>query len=253
MNAQLRQHDTQSPVGWVPTIVPSVPSIADARVICSAPDRRPRSVSVFAATASLTIAAAAFGSFVHMAGKSAVASPRPMMVVEMTDLQTPPPPPPPPPEAKVQVAEIAPPSIVVPEPIVATPSAVPTMATVEAAAPPAVETSPTGTADAAPTAAPPAAGPTEAGDLSAKMVSAKPPSYPLESRRQHEQGTVVLAVLLSAEGRVAEVAVSRSSGFRRLDDAALNAVRRWRWSPMVRDGFPVLVRGLVTIPFILNG
>ena len=38
----------------------------------------------------------------------------------------------------------------------------------------------------------------------------------------------------------------------RLDKAALDAVRRWRWSPMLRDGQAVAVRGLVEIPFTLT-
>jgi protein TonB len=49
------------------------------------------------------------------------------------------------------------------------------------------------------------------------------------------------------------VSVSRSSGFARLDKAALDAVRRWRWSPLVRGGVPVMVRGIVDIPFVLQG
>ncbi|WP_252217111.1 energy transducer TonB, partial [Clostridium sp. CMCC3677] len=76
--------------------------------------------------------------------------------------------------------------------------------------------------------------PTEGGDLSSKMISAKPPSYPLESRRLHEEGTVVLAVLLSAEGQVAGISIAQSSGSDRLDQAALAAVRKWRWAPVFR-------------------
>jgi protein TonB len=102
-------------------------------------------------------------------------------------------------------------------------------------------------------AAPVARGPENLGELSAKMIAAKPPRYPMDSRRAHEQGTVVLSVLLSPEGRVSDVSIARSSGFARLDRAALDAVRDWRWSPLMRDGNPVMVRGVVTIPFILQG
>ena len=84
------------------------------------------------------------------------------------------------------------------------------------------------------------------------MIEATPPRYPQDSRRKHEQGTVVLAVLLGVDGRVAEISVSRSSGFERLDRAALAAVQRWRWSPVRRAGVPVMVRGLVEIPFVLK-
>jgi protein TonB len=52
---------------------------------------------------------------------------------------------------------------------------------------------------------------------------------------------------------VASVNVATSSGFYRLDRAALNAVRKWRWSPMKSNGQPMIVRGFVTLPFVLRG
>ncbi|QAY79944.1 energy transducer TonB [Sphingosinicella sp. BN140058] len=85
------------------------------------------------------------------------------------------------------------------------------------------------------------------------MLSAPPPKYPLESRRKREQGIVALSVLLGTDGRVETLSVSSSSGFDRLDKAALKAVREWRWAPLVRNGAPVQVRGIVTIPFQLRG
>lgn len=104
---------------------------------------------------------------------------------------------------------------------------------------------------------PPAAaspqGPVQVSDLDARAITIVPPKYPLESRRRREQGTVLLNVTLDAAGAVASVALARSSGFERLDKAALEAVRRWRWSPTVRGGEPVAVRGIVEIPFELTG
>lgn len=97
-----------------------------------------------------------------------------------------------------------------------------------------------------------ASGPADGGDLTGNLVSAKPPSYPVESRRKREQGTVILAVLLSAAGDVAEISIARSSGFERLDKAALQAVKKWRWAPFKRDGVAVTVKGQVAIPFVLS-
>lgn len=91
-----------------------------------------------------------------------------------------------------------------------------------------------------------------ASDLGTRMVSGGPPRYPLESRRKKEQGTVELLIVLGIDGAVETISVGRSSGFARLDNAALNAVRRWRWSPTTRDGAPVKVRGVVEIPFVLQ-
>lgn len=93
----------------------------------------------------------------------------------------------------------------------------------------------------------------EGGDLGTRMVSGQPPRYPMESRRQREQGTVVLSLTLGLDGRVEQISVSRSSGFERLDRAALDAVRKWRWEPVRRDGQALKVRGLVEIPFVLQG
>lgn len=92
----------------------------------------------------------------------------------------------------------------------------------------------------------------DGGDLSSRMIAADPPRYPHESRRKKEQGTVVLSVLLATDGSVADISIADSSGFARLDEAALKAVRRWRWSPTIRDGAAVMVKGLVEIPFILR-
>ena len=117
-------------------------------------------------------------------------------------------------------------------------------------APPPVEPVRETSAGAGPVAA--AVSMIQGGDLGARMVSGKPPRYPLESRRKKEQGTVLLSLILGTDGAVEQISVSRSSGFSRLDDAALQAVRRWRWEPVIRDGAAVKVKGLVEIPFVLQ-
>ena len=58
-----------------------------------------------------------------------------------------------------------------------------------------------------------------------------PPQYPAESRKLREQGVVLLKVAVTAAGRAAEVQLQRSSGYARLDEAALRAVRRWEFKP----------------------
>lgn len=101
-----------------------------------------------------------------------------------------------------------------------------------------------------PAPAPPATA--TATDLSATMIAARPPSYPTLSRRNREQGIVTLAVRLSLDGQVDAVSIARSSGFERLDKAALAAVKHWRWSPTMREGRAVAVAGLVRMPFVLR-
>ena len=55
------------------------------------------------------------------------------------------------------------------------------------------------------------------------------PAYPNLSRRLNEQGQVLLSVYVSEEGRATSLRIKKSSGFNRLDDAALEAVSRWRF------------------------
>jgi len=98
----------------------------------------------------------------------------------------------------------------------------------------------------------PAGAPVASADLAARLIAFAAPTYPVESRRQREQGTVTLSLLLDTEGRVADIAIARSSGFARLDHAALDAVKHWRWAPLMVQGMPAKVRGEVRIPFVLK-
>ncbi|MBO7412011.1 MAG: TonB family protein [Ottowia sp.] len=64
------------------------------------------------------------------------------------------------------------------------------------------------------------------------------PAYPSMSRRLGETGRSVIRVLVGADGSAKNVRLQRSSGFDRLDQAALDAVRRWRFVPGTRGGVP---------------
>ena len=87
-------------------------------------------------------------------------------------------------------------------------------------------------------AAPPPAPAPEPELVSAVQVETPEPEYPRLSRRLAEQGTVELRMRVLADGSVGEVAIVRSSGFERLDRAALEGVRRWRCRAATRDGVP---------------
>jgi periplasmic protein TonB len=79
------------------------------------------------------------------------------------------------------------------------------------------------------------------------------PPYPSRSRRRGEQGTVMLHVLVGADGSVERVEIAASSGFDALDDAALATVReRWRFVPARRDGVPAESWVMVPIRFALT-
>jgi protein TonB len=72
------------------------------------------------------------------------------------------------------------------------------------------------------------------------------PSYPASARRLGVQGTTLLSVFVTADGRVGEVQVRQSAGHRDLDQAAVEAVRRWRFEPARRGTEAVAV--WVTLP-----
>ena len=79
------------------------------------------------------------------------------------------------------------------------------------------------------------------------------PVYPPLSRRAGEQGRVLLRVHVSAQGGALEVDIAKSSGSPRLDSAAVDAVRRWRFVPARQGEKPVAAWVLVPISFSLEG
>jgi protein TonB len=78
------------------------------------------------------------------------------------------------------------------------------------------------------------------------------PVYPGMSRRMGEQGTVVLRVFINTEGRAEKSEIRTSSGYSRLDDAALATVQRWRYVPGKRAGVPEAMWFNVPIRFLLD-
>lgn len=86
-------------------------------------------------------------------------------------------------------------------------------------------------------------------DASAKPVRSPPPEYPASAAQRGEAGTVLLQVQVDAQGRPAEVDVVQSSRSRALDREAVRAVRRWEFSPAVRNGQPVPAKVLIPIEF----
>lgn len=76
--------------------------------------------------------------------------------------------------------------------------------------------------------------------------------YPRAALRRRAEGTVVLHVLVDAEGRAQRIELSRSSGHRELDDAARAAVGRARFRPVLERGVAVPAWGFVPIEFRLS-
>jgi len=89
--------------------------------------------------------------------------------------------------------------------------------------------------------------------FAADYLDNPPPAYPAMSRRVGEQGRVVLRVLVNPKGRADDVEIRSSSGHFRLDEAARDTVRRWRFVPAKRGDQPVPAWVLIPISFRLEG
>jgi periplasmic protein TonB len=87
----------------------------------------------------------------------------------------------------------------------------------------------------------------------ARYLDNPAPAYPTLSRRLGEEGKVVLRVFVEADGHAANVEVKVGSGSPRLDEAALDAVRRWKFVAARRGAEPVAAWVLVPIAFHLKG
>jgi protein TonB len=150
---------------------------------------------------------------------------------------------PPPPKPVPQVRKQP---VVQPQPVLAVASPMATSSFVVAPQPPAPPPQPI--------AAPPSPAPVAvvAARFDADYLHNPKPVYPALSRRLSEEGKVLLKVRVSAQGTALDVAVSKSSGFARLDAAAAEAVTRWRFVPARRGDEAVDSSVVVPITFALE-
>ncbi len=84
-----------------------------------------------------------------------------------------------------------------------------------------------------------------------KLLDMKPPDYPPRCLRMGIEGNVRVRVLVGENGRPQEVTIDRSSGDASLDQAALEAVRQWRFEPAMRRGVPVRAWVIAPLEFKL--
>ena len=115
---------------------------------------------------------------------------------------------------------------------------------------PAIEASTVATAAAAPQTPAPAR--IELPSSDAAYLNNPRPSYPALSRRLGEQGKVVVRVLIGVDGTAQQAEIRTSSGFERLDQAALATVRGWRYVPGKRNGTAEAMWFNVPINFVLE-
>ncbi|MBS7698517.1 MULTISPECIES: TonB family protein [unclassified Chelatococcus] len=72
------------------------------------------------------------------------------------------------------------------------------------------------------------------------------PAYPEALRQSGQEGTVLLQVMVDEGGIPRQIGIARSSNVALLDEAAVLAVRRWRFSPASQDG--KAIAATVTLP-----
>lgn len=157
------------------------------------------------------------------------------MVEKKPELARPLPPPPKAPLRKPPIAQ--------PQPVLAVASPAATSSFTVAPQPPA----PPAQAVVAPPAPAPVA--VVAARFDADYLHNPKPVYPALSRRMNEEGRVLLKVRVSAQGTALDVAVSKTSGFPRLDAAAVDAVTRWRFVPARRGDDAIDSTVVVPITF----
>ena len=153
------------------------------------------------------------------------------------DIPPPPPPPPPknlppPPPAYVPPVDVA----------VAAPAAANAIAAVTATPQPPAPVAVYAPAPAAPAPPPPPAPVVKADPVRVAAVvnsaNCEKPDYPSASRRLEEEGTVSLRFLVGVDGKVIQAEVEKSSGYKRLDEAARAGLSRCAFKPATVDGKP---------------
>jgi TonB family protein len=91
--------------------------------------------------------------------------------------------------------------------------------------------------------------PVSRGVAQGRLIRKVDPVYPVQARTQRITGPVVLEIRLSKDGRVRDISIV--SGDPQLVTAAVQAVRRWQYSPTLLDGNPVEATKRVTVLFKL--
>ena len=150
---------------------------------------------------------------------------------------------PPPPKAPPTAPPPQQPSWVPPVevPVAAAPTAQAITAVTSAPTAAAVQTAPSAPATPIPTPTPPVASkPSPAVRTAAAVSSVRcdKPDYPSASRRMEEEGTVSLRFLVAVDGQVLQSEIEKSSGFKRLDEAARAGLSKCLFRPATVDGKP---------------
>ena len=98
----------------------------------------------------------------------------------------------------------------------------------------------------------PMARPSSGRILAPRILQKKDPVYPANATRQGLEGKVVLKIEVQVDGRAGEIIVVDSSGSEALDEAAVAAVRQWRFIPAREEDTGIPVRRFTTVPIVFE-
>jgi TonB family protein len=84
-------------------------------------------------------------------------------------------------------------------------------------------------------------------------IATPAPAYPKDELAQNINGTTVLLIDLAADGSVTSAVVDRSSQNKHLDDAALGAVKKWKFNPAVKENKAIASKIRVPVEFRNDG
>ncbi|MBE9546403.1 MAG: energy transducer TonB [Proteobacteria bacterium] len=79
-----------------------------------------------------------------------------------------------------------------------------------------------------------------------------PPIYPAIARKRGYEGVVLLSAEILIDGRVGELKIKKSSGYNILDRSALKAVKKWKFEPAKRMGYPITMWVEVPVKYVLR-
>ncbi|MDP2881955.1 MAG: energy transducer TonB [Azonexus sp.] len=96
------------------------------------------------------------------------------------------------------------------------------------------------------------AAPVAAARFDAAYLNNPEPKYPPLSRRLGEEGKVLLKVRVTVDGQPSAVDLEKTSSFERLDEAARQAVARWRFVPAKRGNEAIEATVIVPVVFRLD-
>jgi len=88
-------------------------------------------------------------------------------------------------------------------------------------------------------------------DTKPEIIEKVSPKYPEEAKKEGVTGKVIVEALLGTDGRVMEAKVVNDADSR-LAQAAVDAVKQWKFKPAEKNGKPVKVKTTVTLNFQLK-